>query len=111
MQIIINDIEDVSDMLAALSAVTATLCDPSAWYVEQHVFTKQRRDHPPSQQADRTGPDMQLVAIQVDDAMGSRRLMPCPRRGTHRRLTDCWMCWSDVHRAAVGPSTSEPQTP
>ena len=29
------------------------------------------------------------------------RLMPCPSRGTHHRLTDCWSCWSDVMRAAA----------
>lgn len=26
--------------------------------------------------------------------------VPCPRRGQHEALTDCWMCWSDVHRGA-----------
>ena len=29
--------------------------------------------------------------------------VPCPARGTHAKLTDCWMCWSDVHRAAILP--------
>jgi hypothetical protein len=24
----------------------------------------------------------------------------CPDRGTHRQLTDCWRCWSDVMRGA-----------
>jgi len=26
---------------------------------------------------------------------------PCISRGTHDRLTDCWMCWSAVHRGAI----------
>ena len=25
----------------------------------------------------------------------------CPRAGSHDRLTDCWMCWSDVQRGAI----------
>jgi hypothetical protein len=26
--------------------------------------------------------------------------VPCPDRGTHLRLTDCWRCWADVMRGA-----------
>ena len=29
--------------------------------------------------------------------------VPCPAQGTHAQLTECWMCWSDVHRAAILP--------
>jgi hypothetical protein len=29
--------------------------------------------------------------------------VPCPAQGTHAKLTECWMCWSDVHRAAILP--------
>lgn len=25
-------------------------------------------------------------------------LVPCPNRGQHAQLVDCWMCWSDVMR-------------
>lgn len=28
-------------------------------------------------------------------------LVPCPECGTHRRLTECWLCWSDVVRGAA----------
>ncbi len=34
----------------------------------------------------------------------SRRPMPyvpCPQRGEHRRLVDCWLCWSDVMRGVI----------
>jgi len=27
--------------------------------------------------------------------------LPCPERGVHARLADCWMCWCDVHRGAA----------
>ena len=26
---------------------------------------------------------------------------PCPDRGTHERLTECWRCWSDVMRGVL----------
>jgi len=26
---------------------------------------------------------------------------PCPDRGRHERLTDCWLCWSDVMRGVL----------
>lgn len=29
------------------------------------------------------------------------RLVLCPARGTHTRLTDCWACWADVVRGAA----------
>jgi hypothetical protein len=28
-------------------------------------------------------------------------LAPCPRRGFHLRLTECWACWSDVVRGSA----------
>jgi len=27
--------------------------------------------------------------------------VPCPRRGTHLKLIECWACWCDVMRGAV----------
>ena len=26
------------------------------------------------------------------------RFVACGERGAHRRVTDCWVCWSDVHQ-------------
>jgi len=26
---------------------------------------------------------------------------PCSKQGSHEVLTECWMCWSDVHRGAI----------
>lgn len=42
--------------------------------------------------------------LRVVDALrhdGPVRYVACPRRGQHLALTECWMCWSDVHRGAV----------
>lgn len=45
--------------------------------------------------------DGQLVLFEVDDCLSAGHLVPCPLRGTHLRLTDCWACWCDVTRGHV----------
>ena len=32
----------------------------------------------------------------VDDFVSTKRYVPCPRRGTHLTLVECWMCWCNV---------------
>jgi len=27
--------------------------------------------------------------------------LPCPMQGLHASLSECWACWSDVHRGAI----------
>ena len=43
--------------------------------------------------------EAQLAAWPAADLVGRLQYVPCPRRGTHLRLVDCWMCWCDEHRA------------
>jgi len=43
--------------------------------------------------------DAQLAAWPAADFLGRLEYVPCPRRGAHLRLVDCWMCWCDEHRA------------
>jgi len=31
-------------------------------------------------------------------------LMACTKHGSHSKLTDCWMCWSDVYREVILPT-------
>lgn len=33
----------------------------------------------------------------VHVAVGPARFVACGARGTHARVSDCWVCWSDVH--------------
>jgi len=98
MRIIINDLHHAGDVLAAIAAITATLSDPAGWEVDEHVFSKVGDE---SATADPTPAWEQQVVVQVDDAIGTCRLVPCRHRGQHHRLVDCWMCWSDVHRGAI----------
>ena len=44
-----------------------------------------------------------LVLWPVDDLIGSKRYVACPRRGQHQKLVECWMCWCDV---AYGHATA-----
>jgi hypothetical protein len=46
----------------------------------------------------------QPALFPVEALRGHRRFVPCPRRGTHERLTDCWLCFGDV---AWGHATPE----
>ncbi|MEO7980589.1 MAG: hypothetical protein ABI807_06820 [Sporichthyaceae bacterium] len=94
MRIIINDVTTPGDLLAAIGAVGHTLVEPGAWEVEEHVFSK---TDPATEAVGPPAADGQTVAVQVDDAIGRYTLVPCPKRGGHLSLVDCWMCWSDVH--------------
>lgn len=46
----------------------------------------------------------QLELFPADGYVEPIRYAPCPRQGTHLRLTDCWMCWCDEHRDAPQPA-------
>ena len=97
-RIIIDDVETVQDLYDALAAVTKAFADPERFDSEEEYFSK-----PP------------VAGCECEDCLrkrGARReapvaeiaaptpYLPCPRRGTHLRLTDCWACWCDVHRGA-----------
>ena len=43
----------------------------------------------------------QLVTEDPERHVGPVPYTICPQVGTHQQLTDCWMCWSDVHRGAL----------
>ena len=43
----------------------------------------------------------QLRLLEAAWREGPVPYLPCPKAGTHSRLTDCWMCWSDVQRGAL----------
>lgn len=43
----------------------------------------------------------QVVLVPADDLVADLRYVACPERGTHRRLAECWMCWSDVQLGHV----------
>lgn len=97
-RIIIDDVDDIQDLYNALAAVT-------------QVFTKNLEKFDSDEEYFSKGPN---EACECDDCLRSRLTerqpiaeiatptpyIPCPDRGNHLRLTDCWACWCDVHRGA-----------
>lgn len=43
----------------------------------------------------------QLALLDSIRHEGAVPYIPCPNQGRHESLTECWMCWSDVHRGAI----------
>ena len=43
----------------------------------------------------------QPALLQSTRHEGAVPYIPCSNRGRHELLTECWMCWSDVHRGAI----------
>jgi hypothetical protein len=37
----------------------------------------------------------QLAFWPVDDFLERKRFVPCPERGAHTKITDCWLCHGD----------------
>ena len=46
----------------------------------------------------------QGIVVDAERHEGPVPYLPCPGRGTHARLTECWMCWCDVHRGEIAAS-------
>ena len=103
-RVIIEGLSGRTALINAISAALAVLNQQGAFEQDEHVFAP---SDPP-------------VATDAADAEGDSAehrqapsapvpYVPCPHRGTHERLTDCWMCWSDVMRgAALEPEVLAP---
>ena len=37
----------------------------------------------------------QLPLWPLDDVLQDKRYVPCPNRGTHLKITECWLCYGD----------------
>jgi hypothetical protein len=104
-RVIIEGLVDRQSLLSAISLVLQTLNHDDAYLKEEHVFVP--GGHPASdpigesQEPSHQPPLTPDPARRMSRVFGPLPLIPCPRRGTHTRLTDCWLCWSDVMRGAV----------
>ena len=47
-----------------------------------------------------TDPRQQML-VDAERHVGPVPYVLCSQIGQHERLTDCWLCWSDVHRGAI----------
>lgn len=46
-------------------------------------------------------PDAGVRVRELGDRPRQVPLVPCPSRGEHRMLKECWMCWGDVMRGVA----------
>lgn len=105
-RIIIQGVSDRQSLLSALQVVLEVMNRDDAFDYEQQVFTPTHSDEPEDNPVE---PDMDIATAPGNQG-GPMPYVPCPARGTHDRLTDCWMCWSDVMRgAAIEPEVLSPE--
>ena len=95
-RIIIDDVTSIQDLINALAVVHSVFADdPGRFDYDEECFSKR---HP-----DDCTCDTCLAAAgirKIRELAAPTPYVPCPKRRQHLRLTDCWACWSDVHRGA-----------
>ena len=116
-RVIIEGLRDRASLINAISVVLDTLNNDDAYTHAEHVFVPHAPDGAEvaeeSKDADTPEANTPLEpdpAARMKPGSGPTPYIPCPRRGTHEFLTDCWMCWSDVMRgAALEPEVLTPE--
>lgn len=111
MKIIIRGVHDYADLVSALASVTNSALIVGFFDQEEAMFSRVNEPPVPTaaelaemvglDQADESAeqcggqPELPLPdgAWQIP---GPIQYVPCPQKGQHERLTDCWMCWSDA---------------
>ena len=104
-RIVIEGVSSRASLVNAISVVLETMNAEGALDVPEHVFTPASAgdgldDRPTGERDDWRRDDSERNQRGTREAP-PKNYVPCPQRGTHSRLTDCWMCWSDVMRGAA----------
>lgn len=102
-RVIIEGLRNRQSLINAISVVLRALNEDEAYLMDEHVFVPSTPETPETDISGRTQ-DRYLTPDPARDMLphaGPVPYLPCPRRGTHERLTECWMCWSDVMRGAA----------
>jgi hypothetical protein len=99
-RIIIEDVRDAVDLLVALDLLFDSLRG-DMFALDEYALVRN------------ASYDVQLGQLEldlgIDDVPPADRwiprlpapYVPCPGRRAHTRLTDCWLCWSEVKRGAA----------
>ena len=128
--VIIDDLTDIDDLVELMNYLTRALASGNIEHlIETGTLTLTKGGGPSAAQiadmvrldeddeclnswhregctcvADAAATDpRQEVLVDAERHDGPVLYVPCPSRGLHAHLTDCWMCWSDVHRGAINP--------
>ena len=96
-RIVIDDVENLQDLYAALAAVARAFDRPEMFVSEEEYFSKESPEAPHLEDYEYSG---RAAPAPINDEAPPTPYVPCPRRGAHLRLTECWACWCDAHRGA-----------
>jgi hypothetical protein len=99
-RIIIEDVRDAADLLVALDLLLESMRDDVFALEEYALLRNPSYDvHPGQLELDLGIGD--VPPAEPWTACLPVPYVPCPGRRAHTRLTDCWLCWSDVKRGAA----------
>ena len=131
--LVVDDITDVHDLVHLIAHLSQALANGEIEdFLDEGTLTLSKKSIPsPAQIEDlvrfgesdecmleehRSGCSCRIDAAATDPRQGNVvdpirvqgpvSYLPCPRQGEHATLTECWMCWSDVHRGAVPLSSA-----
>lgn len=99
MRIVIDDVE-ISNLDLALAAVRRYFTEPRLFdedlvHIDQFDIALETISGP-------AGVIVDGVRVRrLHQPLAVTSYVPCPRRGEHTKLTECWMCWSDVMSGAA----------
>ncbi len=101
-RIIIDRVENPTDLYNAFAAVADVFTDPAKFESEEEYFSKGPQEGCECEdcQRKRNARNPEPIA----EIAAPMPYMPCPNRGTHLTLQECWACWCDVHRGGCLPS-------
>ncbi len=97
-RIIIDDVANFQDLCNALVAVSRSFTtNPGKFDSDEEYFSKGPQE---ACECDDCLRDRLAERRPIAEIAAPLPYIPCPDRGKHLRLTDCWACWCDVHRGA-----------
>jgi hypothetical protein len=102
-RIVIENVSTRTELVEVLTVVLEVMDAEGAFEEPQQVFSPQGSTEPDLAPPD-PGPETVRLVDLARAPWNRPRALPyaaCPDRGVHERLTDCWLCWSDVMRGVL----------
>ena len=102
-RIVIENVSTRTELVELLTVVLEVMDAEGAFERPQQVFSPRAPTEPEIAVPD-PGPERVRMVDLARAPWNQPRPLPytaCPARGVHERLTDCWLCWSDVMRGVL----------
>jgi hypothetical protein len=102
-RIVIDDVQTRTALIGVLYVVLRVMDADGAFEVPQQVFSARALEEPEPALPDPGPEGVRIVDVARAPWNQPRPVpySPCPDRGLHEQLTDCWLCWSDVMRGVL----------